>query len=214
MKRRMRTRPSAMRQSGRALSRRSRLRMWTGAGRSLRTRWRLFSFRLCWVRLCISSGSTAASLPHTESRGIDFPPQLNVPSAALVCADIAGPPPLGVVTGRRYPRDSCLESFWRRRKITVLRGALPVAPFFRQAAIRFLCVAHDARMMVLIVLAADGLNALLKSRMAEIFRPFKIAARVRKANVALRVIAAIGGASLWPFRGQEPCASDELGRKA
>ena len=76
-----------------------------------------------------------------------------------------------------------------------------MAPFFREAAIRFFCVAHNARMMVLIVFAADGFNALLKSRMAEIFRPFKIAARVRKANVALRVIAAIGGASLWRVPG-------------
>jgi hypothetical protein len=81
------------------------------------------------------------------------------------------------------------------RKIAFLRGTSPVAPLLRKAAVRFFCVAHNARIMVLTILAADGLNALLKSRMAEIFRPFKITAGVRKADVALRVVAAIRGAS-------------------
>jgi hypothetical protein len=49
--------------------------------------------------------------------------------------------------------------------------------------------------MFLIVFAGDGLDALLESRVAEIFRPFKITAGVRKVNVALRIVAAIRGAS-------------------
>ena|SRR5450631_3234859 len=69
------------------------------------------------------------------------------------------------------------------RKVATFCRALPGAPFFGLFSHRLLGVAHDVKMMVAIVLAADAFDAREKVFLATCSQ-FEIAVRGRKVNGA------------------------------